>query len=82
MPDYRLEVVFDSGEHVIYDVLDDIKTLPAFMPLKSIPGLFQNAILDRSRTCVFWNDTIDLPSDIILEHGIPVHESEVTEAVV
>lgn len=35
----------------------------------SMPGLFNSNQLDESRTCVFWNDEIDLPSDTLLEYG-------------
>lgn len=67
--DYKLDVRFDSGEHVLYDVSDDIRDIEAFEPLKTLPGLFSAVQLDESRTCVFWNDQIDLPSDTILEYG-------------
>lgn len=66
---YQLQVTFDSGKVVIYDVLDDIRTLKDFEPLQTQIGLFQNASLDESRTCVFWNDRIDLSSDTIFEFG-------------
>ena len=66
---YRLRVVFDDGKAVIYDVKEDIDTIPAFKQLQSIHGLFQNVQLDQSRTCVNWNDEVDLPSDAIYEYG-------------
>ena len=66
---YRLRVVFDDGKAVIYDVKEDIDTIPAFKQLQSIHGLFQNVQLDQSRTCVYWNDEVDLPSDAIYEYG-------------
>ena len=53
----------------IYDVKEDIDTIPAFKQLQSIHGLFQNVQLDQSRTCVYWNDEVDLPSDAIYEYG-------------
>ena len=31
--------------------------------------IFDSIQLDESRTCVFWNDYIDLPSDMIYEHA-------------
>lgn len=73
---YKLDVVFDSGEHVIYDVLDDINTIIEFEPLVTEAGLFNNVQLDESRTCVFWNDIIDIPSDTILEYGIQVCDTD------
>ena len=69
MNSYLLRVVFDDGKTVIYDVKEDIDTIPAFKQLQSIQGLFQNVQLDQSRTCVYWNDVVDLPSDSIYEYG-------------
>jgi hypothetical protein len=71
MPDYRLSVLFDDGKKVIYDVMDDIKNIEAYRDLLSIHGLFAQVQLDQSRTCIFWNDKIDLPSDTIYEYGRP-----------
>ena len=67
---YVLYVVFDDGKKVLYDVKDDIRTLPSYQNLMTEHGLFQNFQLDQSRTCVFWNDEIDLASDIIYEYGV------------
>ena len=69
MADYKLLVNFDEGRTVIYDVGDDIRQIEAFEDLKTIPRLFENASLDSSRTCIVWNDRIDLPSDTIYEYG-------------
>jgi hypothetical protein len=71
MPDYCLAVLFDDGKRVIYDVMDDINNIEAYRDLLSIHGLFDQVQLDQSRTCVFWNDEIDLPSDAIYEYGRP-----------
>lgn len=67
--DYILYVIFDDGKKVLYDVKDDIRTLPTYRNLMTEQGLFQNFQLDESRTCVFWNDEIDLASDMIYEYG-------------
>lgn len=69
LQDYLLQVCFEDGVKVLYDLKDDIKTLKAFKVLETEYGLFQNAQLDSSRTCVFWNDEVDLASDTILEYG-------------
>jgi hypothetical protein len=37
--------------------------------LATVAGLFNQVQLDKSRTCVFWNSEIDLPSDMIYEYG-------------
>ncbi len=67
---FKLSVIFDDGKSVIYDVNDDINTLPGYNDLKNIKGLFEAVQLDESRTVIFWNDYIDLPSDTIYEYGI------------
>ena len=70
LQDYMLQVCFDNGVKVLYDVKDDIRTLNDFKVLETEYGLFQNAQLDSSRTCIFWNDRVDLASDTILEYGV------------
>ena len=71
-PDYMLEIVFTDGKKVIYDVKDDIKTIPGYSLLASLPGLFSQAAVDESKTVVYWNDEIDLPSDTLYEYGKPM----------
>ena len=71
-PDYYLNVQFDDGKKVRYHVLDDIRTIDSYRDLTTVRGLFEQVQLDQSRTCVFWSDEIDLPSDTIYEYGEPV----------
>ena len=66
---YKLAVVFDDGCKVIYDVAEDIASIDCFSELKTINGLWNQAQLDSSRTVVYWNENIDLPSDTIYEYG-------------
>ena len=68
---YTLLVDFMDGKSVFYDLSEDIMTLPGYDDLKKISGLYKNVQIDESRTCVFWNEYIDLPSDTIYEYGIP-----------
>ncbi len=68
LPDFILNVIFDDGRDVLYDVKDDMG-LPGYSDLRTIYGLFDHVQLDQSRTCVYWNDMIDLPSDTIYEYG-------------
>ncbi len=75
LEDYRLAVAFDDGKKVIYDVKEDIQTLPGYSLLSETVGLFRNVRLDESRTCVYWNSEIDLPSDAIYEYGVPMTEA-------
>ena len=72
LPNLVLRVVFDDGSAVLYDVAEDVRAIPSFEPLASEPRLFDAVQLDESRTCVFWNDAIDLPSDAIYEYGTPI----------
>lgn len=69
MRDFLLRVVFDDGKTVLYDVKEDMEQIPAYQDLRLIRGLFDQVQLDQSRTCVFWNEEIDLPSDTIYEYG-------------
>ena len=71
LPNFNLRVVFDDGKAVIYDLMDEIKQIESYQELMTIHGLFIHDQLDKSRTCVFWNDSIDLPSDTIYEYGRP-----------
>lgn len=70
MPNYCLHVVFDDGKAVLYDVKEDINQIEIYRDLQTVYGLFDQVQLDQSRTCVFWNDWIDLPSDMIYEYGV------------
>ena len=72
LEDFLLKVSFQDGKKVIYDVKDDIENLPGYSDLASVSGLWMQAQLDESRTCVYWSDWIDLPSDMIYEYGKPL----------
>ncbi len=69
LDDYMLRIVFDDGEIMLYDVKDDIAHIKAFKELETEEGLWGKVRLDTSRTCVYWNDRIDLPSDTLYEYG-------------
>ena len=69
LSDYRLSVLFDDGKRVLYDVAEDMRQIPDYQILREIPGLFQQVQLDKSRTCVFWNEEVDLAGDAIYEYG-------------
>ena len=66
---YTLFIIFDDGQQVLYDVQDDINEIPDFSVLKTETSLFKNVQLDESRTCIYWSDRVDLPSDTLLEYG-------------
>lgn len=44
-------------------------SLPGYDQLKTVTGFFDQVQLDASRTCVYWNDEIDLSSDILYTYG-------------
>lgn len=69
MDGYKLSVLFDDGRKVVYDVAEDIDTIVAFGDLKTVEGLWPQVQVDKSRTVVYWNDWIDLPSDTLYEYG-------------
>ena len=69
LENYLLHVIFDVGKDCIYNVKEDIDTIKSYKDLETITGLFEQVQLDESRTCVFWNDYIDLPSDTIYENA-------------
>lgn len=74
LPGLLLDVSFDDGKRVIYDVKTDL-SLPGYTALRDVFGLFPQVQLDESRTCVFWNDYIDLPSHAIYEYGQEIKNS-------
>lgn len=71
LPDYMLSIVFDNGRHVLYDVKEDM-ILPGYDARRRITGFFSQVQLAPSCTCAYWNDQIDLPSDILYTYGISV----------
>lgn len=66
---YILHVEFDDNRCVLYDMNEDINSLPGYDSLKNIPNLWNQVQLDESRTFIFWSDMIDLPSNILYEYG-------------
>lgn len=69
LPGYFLRIIFDDGRKVLYDVKEDIEKIESYRALVSVHGLFNQVQLDPSRTCVYWNEEIDLPSDTLYEYG-------------
>ena len=69
---YILQVSFDDGKTVIYDIQEDIDTIPAYKDMVLKESLFRHYRIDESRTIIVWNDVFDLASDIIYKYGRPV----------
>mgnify|MGYP000324794086 CR=1 len=40
---FVLQVVFDDGKNVLYNVEEDIESIPSYQDLKKIRGLFKQA---------------------------------------
>ena len=74
LPELKLRAKFDDGKVVVYDVAEDVRQVPSYGLLETVPGLFNCVQLDESRTCVFWNNEIDLPSDALYEYGVELPE--------
>lgn len=66
---YILKVLFENDEAVLYDVLEDIESIETFQPLKDECSLFAQVRLDESRTCIYWNEQIDLAADSVYRYG-------------
>jgi len=71
LPDFLLHVTFDDGKKVVYDVKEDMEQIESYRELRTVYGLFNQVQLDKSRTCIYWNENIDLPSDTVYEYGKP-----------
>ena len=68
LDNYILEIVFDDGKKVHYDMKEDMETLPNYCKLAE-NNLFEKFYVDESRAFVIWTKEIDLPSDILYEYG-------------
>lgn len=75
LTNYLLRVEFTDGKIVLYDVKEDMDTIPEYTVLKTTHGLFNQVQVDESRTCVYWNDEIDLPADAIYEFGKAIEKN-------
>ena len=70
LPDFLLSVSFDDGKRVGLR-RQGRHGAAGYIALRDVRGLFEQVQLDPSRTCVYWNSEIDLPSDAIYEYGCP-----------
>ena len=66
----------EPASYVFFCVVSNLRNLlylmeqiESYRDLATIHGLFNQVQLDPSRTCVYWNDEIDLPSDTLYEYG-------------
>jgi hypothetical protein len=70
--DYTLLVTFETGERKLYDFKPELD-YKVFSPLKN-PGLFMQA--KNGGYAVIWNDKIDIASEELYHHGVPVAEND------
>jgi hypothetical protein len=60
LDDYFLNISFDNGEKIIYDVKPMIEKHDEFKALVNISGLFEQVKIDQGGYGISWNDDIDL----------------------
>lgn len=73
LKDYVLKITFEDGVIVLYDVKTDMNENPIYEKLKE-KNLFSQFKLDTSRTVLYWDDRLDIPSDSIYEYGTKIKE--------
>ena len=71
LDDYVLEIVFDDGKKVHYDMKQIMDIIPNYYKLRE-DNLFEKYEVDESGGCIVWTKEIDLPSDALYEQGIEV----------
>lgn len=69
LPEYRLAVLFESGEHRSYDVRPLFDKWQSFKALSDVAGLFNQVKVDAGGYGVSWNDDIDLSCDELYFNG-------------
>lgn len=68
----RLLVGFLDGTRREYDLTPLLQRIPAFAPLRTVPGLFGQVSVDPGGCGVSWNDEIDLDCGELWAHGTPL----------
>ncbi len=69
LDDYVLQVEFLDGVHKTYDVKSLFAEHELFLPLSNIPGLFDLVHVDFAGYAVCWNESIDISSEELWQHG-------------
>lgn len=68
--DFILQVQFTDGVEKRYDMKPLFETVPEFLDLKTIPGLYRQVKVDTGGYGISWNDEIDLAGNELRENGI------------
>lgn len=71
LPGYRLLLHFSDGSARQYDLSPLIASHPAFAPLRTVPGLFDQVVVDPGGYGVSWNDDIDLDGEELWQNSHP-----------
>ena len=74
LPDRVLLVSFDDGRRVSFEPTSYLAGYARYDVFSVAPGLFQCAKIDKSRTVVYWTESVFLPADVIYEDGQIVGE--------
>ena len=69
LSDFRLAVLFESGERRNYDVRPLFDKWQAFKALSDVAGLFNQVKVDAGGYGISWNDEIDLSCDELYFNG-------------
>lgn len=69
MEDFTLLATFCEGVSKRYDMKPLIDNHVAFLPLREVPSLFRQVIVDTGGYGISWNDDIDLACDELWEGG-------------
>jgi len=73
LPDRVLSVLFDDGRKVLFEPTEYL-TIDNYDVFSLASGLFEQAKIDKKRTCVYWTDFVFVPADVIYENGQIVEE--------
>lgn len=66
---FKIEVVFEDGYIVLYDVKDYANSQLSYNMFLEKPYLFHTFHIDSSKTRIYWNDEFYISSDNIYKYG-------------
>ena len=69
LSDFRLAVLFESGERRSYDIRPLFEKWQSFRALSDVAGLFNQVKVDAGGYGISWNDEIDLSCDELYFNG-------------
>lgn len=72
LAEFHLLVHFSDGSSCDYDMNPLFQEHPVFSPLRDMPSLFDQVVVDAGGYGISWNDDIDLDGSELWENGVPV----------